>query len=137
MQGDERSWGTKTRKRPDGRYETRAVLDTPTEHRRVSFYGKTAKEANDRKTEALANQNKGILFRTPAASPSPITSRSVAKMLGYLDPDMTPRRFAHALYEMRDDAGRASRTSSSSPDLASHPNRSRHGLLRRDAGFLR
>ena len=57
--------GTKTRKRADGRHETRAVLDTPTGRRRVSFYGKTAKEANDQKIEAIANQNKGVLFSDP------------------------------------------------------------------------
>ena len=70
----------------DSRYETRAVLDTSTEHWRVSFYVKTAKETNYWKIEALSNQNEGILFRTPAASPSPSMSRSVAKMLGYLIP---------------------------------------------------
>ncbi len=59
--------GTKTRKRADGRYEIRAVLDTPTGRRRVSFYGKTAKEANDQKIEAIANQNKGILFSDPGS----------------------------------------------------------------------
>jgi hypothetical protein len=59
--------GTKTRKRADGRYEMRAVLDTPTGRRRVSFYGKTAKEANDQKIEAIANQNKGILFPDPGS----------------------------------------------------------------------
>ncbi len=57
--------GSKARLRKDGRYETRAVLDTPTGRRRMSFYGATAKEANDQKIEALANQNKGILFSDP------------------------------------------------------------------------
>ena len=57
--------GSKARLRKDGRYEARAVLDTPTGRARVSFYGKTAKEANDQKIEALANQNKGILFSDP------------------------------------------------------------------------
>ena len=57
--------GSKARRRKDGRYETRAVLDTATGRRRVSFYGATAKEANERKIEALANQNKGIVFSDP------------------------------------------------------------------------
>ncbi len=57
--------GSKARLRKDGRYEARAVLDTTTGRRRVSFYGKTAKEANDQKIEAIANQNKGVLFTDP------------------------------------------------------------------------
>jgi integrase len=57
--------GSTTRRRKDGRYEARAVLNTPTGRRRVSFYGKTAKEANDQKIEGLANQNRGILFSDP------------------------------------------------------------------------
>ena len=57
--------GSKARRRKDGRYETRAVLDTATGRQRVSFYGATAKEANERKIEALANQNKGIVFSDP------------------------------------------------------------------------
>jgi hypothetical protein len=57
--------GSKARRRKDGRYETRAVLDTATGRRRVSFYGATAKEANERKIEALANQNKGTVFSDP------------------------------------------------------------------------
>jgi integrase len=57
--------GSKARLRKDGRYEARAILDTPTGRKRVSFYGKTAKEANNQKIEALANQNKGILFSDP------------------------------------------------------------------------
>ena len=59
--------GSKARRRKDGRYETRAVLDTATGRRRVSFYGATAKEANERKIEALANQNKGVIFSDPKA----------------------------------------------------------------------
>ena len=57
--------GSKARKRNDGRYETRAVLDTPTGRRRVSFYGATAKEANAKRTAALADQDRGILFSDP------------------------------------------------------------------------
>jgi integrase len=57
--------GSKARLRKDGRYETRAVLDTLTGRKRVSFYGKTAQEANGQKIEALANQNRGILFSDP------------------------------------------------------------------------
>src|SRR5215207_6340103 len=57
--------GSKTRRRKDGRYETRAVLNTPTGRRRVSFYGTTAKEANDKKIAALADQNRGVMFSDP------------------------------------------------------------------------
>jgi integrase len=57
--------GSKARRRKDGRYETRAVLDTATGRRRVSFYGATAQEANERKLEALANQNKGVMYSDP------------------------------------------------------------------------
>ncbi len=57
--------GSKARLRKDGHYETRAVLDTPTGRKRVSFYGRTAKEANGQKIEAMANQNRGILFSDP------------------------------------------------------------------------
>src|SRR3712207_3939610 len=57
--------GTDVRKRKDGRYETRATLNTPTGRRRVSFYGVTAEEANNKKFQALADQAKGILFSDP------------------------------------------------------------------------
>jgi integrase len=57
--------GTDARRRKDGRYETRVTLDTPTGRRRVSFYGKTAEEANNKKFQALADQAKGILFSDP------------------------------------------------------------------------
>jgi integrase len=57
--------GTDARKRADGTYETRATLDTPTGRRQVSFYGRTAKEANDAKFAALADQSKGVLFSDP------------------------------------------------------------------------
>jgi integrase len=57
--------GTDARKRKDGRYETRATLITPTGRRRVSFYGATAEEANNKKFQALAEQSKGILFSDP------------------------------------------------------------------------
>jgi integrase len=57
--------GTEARKREDGRYETRATLNTPTGRRRISFYGKTAEEANNAKFQALADQAKGILFFDP------------------------------------------------------------------------
>ncbi len=57
--------GTAARRRKDGRYETRATLDTPTGRRRVSFYGKTAEEANNAKFAALADQAKGALFTDP------------------------------------------------------------------------
>src|ERR671911_3032273 len=57
--------GSKARQRKDGRYETRAVLDTPTGRRRVSFYGATAREANEKKIAALADQNRGVMFLDP------------------------------------------------------------------------
>jgi hypothetical protein len=57
--------GTDARKRADGRYETRATLDTPTGRRQVSFYGRTAQDANDAKFTALADQSKGALFFDP------------------------------------------------------------------------
>ncbi len=57
--------GSKARRRKDGRFETRAVLDTPTGRRRVSFYGATAKEATEKKIAALADQNRGVMFSDP------------------------------------------------------------------------
>jgi integrase len=57
--------GTDARRRKDGRYETRATLDTPTGRRRVSFYGATAEEANNKKFQALADQARGVLFTDP------------------------------------------------------------------------
>jgi integrase len=57
--------GTDARNRKDGRYETRATLNTPTSRRRVSFYGASAEEANNKKVQALAEEAKGILFSDP------------------------------------------------------------------------
>ena len=57
--------GTDARKRKDGRYETRATLNTRTGRRRVSFYGATAEEANNKRFQALAEQSQGILFSDP------------------------------------------------------------------------
>jgi integrase len=57
--------GTDVRKRKDGRYETRATLNTQTGRKRVSFYGATAEEANNKKFQALAEQARGILFSDP------------------------------------------------------------------------
>jgi integrase len=57
--------GTDARKRKDGRYETSATLNTPMGRRRVSFYGDTVEEANNKKFQALADQAKGILFSDP------------------------------------------------------------------------
>ena len=57
--------GTDARKRKDGSYETRATLDTPTGRRQISFYGRTAKEANDKKFAALADQARGPPFSDP------------------------------------------------------------------------
>jgi hypothetical protein len=59
--------GTDVRKCKDGRYETSATPNTPMGRRRVSFYGDTAEEANN-KFQALADQAKGILFSDPGAS---------------------------------------------------------------------
>src|SRR5215212_3202915 len=41
------------------------MLNTPMGRRRVSFYGATAKEANNKKFQAFADQDKGILFSDP------------------------------------------------------------------------
>src|SRR5215207_3108227 len=57
--------GTDARKRKDGRYETRVTLNTPIGRRRVSFYGATAEEANNKKFQALADQAHGVLFSDP------------------------------------------------------------------------
>jgi hypothetical protein len=57
--------GTDARRRKDGRYETHATLDTPTGRRRVSFYGRTAEEANNARFQALADQARGVLFNDP------------------------------------------------------------------------
>lgn len=57
--------GTDARKREDGRYETRASLNTPTGRRRVSFYGATAEDANNKKFQDLAKQANGVLFSDP------------------------------------------------------------------------
>jgi hypothetical protein len=58
--------GTDARKRKDGRYETLATLITLTGRRRVSIYGATAEEANNRKFQALSDQAKGTLFSDPS-----------------------------------------------------------------------
>jgi integrase len=57
--------GSKPRKKPNGRFEARATVDTPTGRRRVSFYGATAKEAADKRTAAVADRNRGALFTDP------------------------------------------------------------------------
>ena len=57
--------GTDARRRKDGRYETCATLDTPTGRRQVSFYVRTAQDANDAKFAALSDQSKGVLFSDP------------------------------------------------------------------------
>ena len=57
--------GSDARRRKDGRYESRATLDTPTGRRRVSFYGATAEEANNAKFKVLADQARGTLFTDP------------------------------------------------------------------------
>ncbi len=57
--------GSKPRKKPNGRYEARATVDTPTGRRRVSFYGATAKEAADKRIAATADRNRGALFTDP------------------------------------------------------------------------
>src|SRR3712207_3975039 len=67
--------GSPARLRNDGRYEARATLNTIRGRRRVSFYGATAKEAEDERLQALADQTKGITSPTRASSPSPATSK--------------------------------------------------------------
>jgi integrase len=57
--------GSPARLRKDGRYEARATLNTTTGRRRVSFYGRTAKEAEDERLQALADQAKGTIFSDP------------------------------------------------------------------------
>ena len=57
--------GSKPRRKSNGRYEARAPLDTPTGRKRVSFYGSTAKEAADKRTAAIADRNRSILFLDP------------------------------------------------------------------------
>ena len=57
--------GSRPRKKPNGRYEARATLDTPAGRRRVSFYGATAKEAAEKRTAAIADRDRGILFTDP------------------------------------------------------------------------
>ena len=122
--------GTDARKRKDGRYETRATLNTPTCRRRVSFYGATAEEANNAKIQALADQARGVLFSDPGklttgvlpknvrfhdlrhtagtlALRQGIPLHTVSKMLGHADPAMTLRRYAHVLDDMHEDAARA------------------------------
>ena len=56
--------GTDARKRKDGRYETRATLNTSTGRKRVSFYGATAEEANNKKFQTLAEQARGCFSLT-------------------------------------------------------------------------
>jgi hypothetical protein len=50
--------GSKARRRKYGRYETRAVLVTPAGRKRVSFYGATAKEANEKKAPTPTTSNR-------------------------------------------------------------------------------
>ena len=57
--------GSPARLRNDGRYEARATLNTTTGRRRVSFYGRTAKEAEDERLQALADETKGIIHSDP------------------------------------------------------------------------
>ena len=57
--------GSPARLHKSGRYEARATLNTTTGRRRVSFYGTTAKEAEDERLQALADQAKGIIFSDP------------------------------------------------------------------------
>jgi hypothetical protein len=57
--------GSPARLRNDGRYEARATLDAITGRRWVSFYGTTAKEAEDERLQALADQAKGVIYSDP------------------------------------------------------------------------
>jgi integrase len=57
--------GSEPRRKSNGRYEARAILDTPTGRKRISFYGATAKETADKRTAAIADSNRGALFVDP------------------------------------------------------------------------
>ena len=57
--------GSPARLHKSGRYEARATLNTTTGRRRVSFYGATAKEAENKRLQTLADQAKGIIFADP------------------------------------------------------------------------
>jgi hypothetical protein len=52
--------GTDARKRKDGRYETRATLNTLTGRRRVSFYGATAEEATTKSSKPSPTRRRGF-----------------------------------------------------------------------------
>ena len=58
--------GTDARKRKDGRYETRATLNTSTGRRRVSFYGATAEEANNKSSKPSLSRPRGSYSPTRA-----------------------------------------------------------------------
>jgi hypothetical protein len=58
--------GTDARKRKDGRYETRATVNTPTGRRRVSFYGATAEEANNKSSKPSLSRPRGSYSPTRA-----------------------------------------------------------------------
>ena len=77
--------GTDARKRKDGRYEIHATLDTPTGRKRVSFYGDTAEEANNKNFQALADQARGVLFTDPGR----LTVGEYTYRAGYLTPPAT------------------------------------------------
>ena len=51
--------GTDASKRKESRYETRATLNTPTGRRRVSFYGATAEEANNKSSKPSPTRPRG------------------------------------------------------------------------------
>jgi hypothetical protein len=57
--------GSPARLHKSGRYEARVTLNTMTGRRRVSFYGATAKGADDQKLQALADEAKGIIYSDP------------------------------------------------------------------------
>ncbi len=57
--------GSPARLRKDGSYEARATLNTTTGRRRVSFYGTTAREAEEERLKALADQAKGVIYSDP------------------------------------------------------------------------
>jgi integrase len=72
--------GSPARLRKDGRYEARATLNTTTGRRRVSFYGATAKDTENERLQALADQAKGIIFSDPAARVKKATARGERPM---------------------------------------------------------
>jgi integrase len=109
--------GTDARRRKDGRYETRATLDTSTGRKRVSFYGKIRRRdfvmRSLRRFLEKADLPPEVRFHDLRHTADTLAWRqevplhTVSRTLGHSDPAMTLRRYAHVLDDMRDDAARA------------------------------